>query len=317
MRIFRSLEEVPEDFGPSIVSVGNFDGVHCGHQLVLQEMIKQARATGTKAIVVTFDPHPVRILRPNAAPRLITPQPLKEKLLAQVGLDALLVIPFTRDFSLTSAADFARNILAGKLRAQEVHEGENFHFGHNAQGTLDRLTDYGREFGFGVRACTVMLIRGEPVSSSHIRGLIAAGKVSRARRLLSRNFSVTTVPNRGRGYGHKYTVPTINLGRYDELVPGNGVYLTRTRVGDEVFNSVTNVGIRPTFGDDQFAIETHLLDFHPLELGPHTEVEVSFLQWRRPEIKFPSVEALKHQIGKDVARAQRYFQLMEKTSAAK
>jgi riboflavin kinase/FMN adenylyltransferase len=162
-----------------------------------------------------------------------------------------------------------------------------------------------------------MLIRGEPVSSSHIRGLIAAGKVSRARRLLSRNFSVTTVPNRGRGYGHKYTVPTINLGRYDELVPGNGVYLTRTRVGNEIFNSVTNVGIRPTFGDDLFAIETHLLDFHPLELSPHTEVEVSFLQWRRPEIKFPSVEVLRQQIGVDVKRAQRYFQLLEKTSAAK
>jgi riboflavin kinase/FMN adenylyltransferase len=317
MRIFRALEEVPADFGPSIVSVGNFDGVHCGHQLVLKDMVKRARATGTKAIVVTFDPHPVRILRPDVAPRLITPQPLKESLLAGLGLDATLIIPFTRDFSLTSASDFAKNILAGKLRAREVHEGENFHFGHNAQGTLDRLTDYGREFGFGVKACPVMLIRGEPVSSSHIRGLIAAGKVSRARRLLGRNFSVTTIPNRGRGYGHKYTVPTINLGRYDDLVPGNGVYLTRTRVGNELFNSVTNVGIRPTFGDDLFAIETHLLEFHPLELNPHTEVEVSFLQWRRPEIKFPSVEALRTQIGKDVERAQRYFQLLEKTGAAK
>jgi riboflavin kinase/FMN adenylyltransferase len=317
MRIFRSLEEVPTDFGPSIVSVGNFDGVHCGHQLVLKEMVKRARATGTKAIVVTFDPHPVRILRPDVAPKLITPQALKESLLAQIGLDALLIIAFTRDFSLTSASDFAKNILAGKLRAQEVHEGENFHFGHNAQGTLTRLTDYGREFGFGVKACPVMLIRGEPVSSSHIRRLIAAGKVSRARRLLSRNFSVTTVPNRGRGYGSKYTVPTINLGRYDELVPGNGVYLTRTRVGNEIFNSVTNVGIRPTFGDDLFAIETHLLDFHPLELSPHTEVEVSFLQWRRPEIKFPSVEVLRQQIGVDIKRAQRYFQLLEKTSATK
>ncbi len=317
MRIFRSLEEVPADFGPSIVSVGNFDGVHCGHQLVLKEMVKRARNIAAKAIVVTFDPHPVRILRPDVAPRLITPQPLKEALLAQLGLDALLVVPFTRDFSLTSASDFARNILAGKLHAREVHEGENFHFGHNAQGTLDRLTDYGREFGFGVKACTVMLIRGEQVSSSHLRGLIAKGKVSRARRLLGRNFSITTIPNRGRGFGHKYTVPTINLGRYDELVPGNGVYLTHTRVGNELFNSVTNVGIRPTFGDDLFAIETHLLDFHPIDLSPHTEVEVSFLQWRRPEIKFPSIEILRQQIGKDIERAKRYFQLLEKTSAAK
>src|SRR5437016_4610946 len=171
MRIFRSLEEVPVDFGPSIVSVGNFDGVHIGHQLVLKEMVKRARTTGNKAIVVTFDPHPVRILRPDVAPKLITPQALKESLLADVGLDALLVIPFTRDFSLTSASDFAKNILAGRLRAQELREGENFHFGHNAPGTLERLTDYGREFRFGVKACKVTLIRVEPVSGSHIRGL--------------------------------------------------------------------------------------------------------------------------------------------------
>src|SRR5205807_8913521 len=163
-----------------------------------------------------------------------------------------------------------------------------------------------------VKSCTVMLIGGEPVSSSHIRGLIAAGKISRARRLLGRNFSVTTVPNRGRGYGHKYTVPTINLGRYDDLVPGNGVYLTRTRVDNEIFNSVTNVGLRPTFGDESFAIETHLLDFHPLDVTAQTEVEISFLKWRRPEIKFPSIEALKEQIGEDVRRAQRYFALVEK-----
>ena len=158
------------------------------------------------------------------------------------------------------------------------------------------------------------MIRGEPVSSSHIRGLISCGRVSRARRLLGRVFSICAAPGRGRGYGHKYTVPTINLSRYDELVPSDGVYLTRTRVGDEVFNSVTNVGNRPTFGDESFAIETHLLDFHPLEVTAQTEVEISFLRWRREEIKFPSVEALKQQIGKDVARAKKYFQLLARSS---
>lgn len=312
MKTFRSLDEFPSGFGPAIVSVGNFDGVHLGHQHVLQQVVERARATGSKSAIVTFDPHPLRILRPDAAPRLITPQKIKEALLAQAGVDALLVIPFTRDFSMTTPGDFARNILAGKLQAREVHEGENFHFGHKAEGDARRLVDFGRQLGFEVKTYSVRMIRGEPVSSSHIRELISAGKVSRARRLLGRIFSIVAAPGRGRGYGHKYTVPTINLTRYDELVPGDGVYLTRTRVGNETFNSVTNVGNRPTFGNESFAIETHLLDFHPLEVTAQTEVEISFLRWRRAEIKFPSIEALKSQIGKDVQRAQRYFQLLKR-----
>jgi len=312
MRIFRAVEEIPTDLGPTVVSVGNFDGVHCGHKQVLKEVVQRARAVGAKAVAVTFDPHPVRILRPDVAPKLITPQPRKEALLAECGLDALVVIPFTRDFSMTTAAEFARNILAGKLRAVEVHEGENFHFGHKAQGTTGRLAELGREFGFEVKSYPVMMLRGSPVSSSHIRELLASGKVSRARHLLGRVFSITATPGRGRGYGHKYTVPTINLSRYDELAPADGVYITRTRVDQETFDSVTNIGNRPTFGDDLFAIETHLLGFHPIAVTAQTEVEISFLRWRRPEIKFPSVEALKEQIGKDVRRAQRYFQLSAK-----
>lgn len=312
MRVFHSLEEIPTGFGPTIVSVGNFDGVHLGHQHVLQQVIQRARAAGSQAVVVTFDPHPLRILRPDVAPKLITPQPVKEKLLAQAGVDAILTIPFTRDFSMTTPEDFAHNILALKLCATEVHEGENFHFGHNAMGNARRLVDLGHEFGFAVKTYPVMMIRGESASSSHIRGLIAQGKVSRARHLLGRVFSISAVPGRGRGYGHKYTVPTINLSRYDELVPGDGVYFTRTSLGDETFNSVTNVGKRPTFGDELFAVETHLLDFHPVEVTAQTEVEISFLRWWRPEIKFSSIEALKEQIGKDVQRAKRYFGMLER-----
>jgi riboflavin kinase / FMN adenylyltransferase len=313
MRIFRSLEEVPADFGPAFVSVGNFDGVHCGHQHVLREVARRARQSGSKAIAVTFEPHPFRILRPDVVPRLITPLAKKEALLAQTGLDALLEIPFTRDFSMTSAEDFARNVLAGKLRAKEVHEGDNFRFGHNAEGNTEKLRELGRALGFEVEVCPVMMVRGIPVSSSQVRALLTAGKVSMARRLLGRVFSITGAPGRGRGYGHKYTVPTINLSRYDDLVPGDGVYFTRTRVDDETFHSVTNVGLRPTFGDESFAIETHLLDFHPIDVTAQTEVEISFLRWRRPEIKFPSIDALKEQIGKDVRRAQRYFGLIEKS----
>lgn len=312
MRIFRSLEEVPVDLGPTIVSVGNFDGVHCGHQQVIREVVRRARETGSQAVAVTFEPHPLRILRPDAAPRLITPLRRRELLLAQTGLDALLVISFTRDFSMTTAEEFARNILAGRLRAKEIHEGENFHFGHKAQGTTKNLSELGRELGFEVKAYPVMMVRGIPVSSSQIRALIGGGKVTQAQRLLGRVFSITGAPGRGRGYGHRYTVPTINLSRYDDLVPGDGVYFTRTRVDNKTFDSVTNVGMRPTFGDESFAIETHLLNFHPIDVTAQTEVEISFLRWRRPEIKFPSIDALKEQIGKDVKRAQRYFGLINR-----
>jgi riboflavin kinase / FMN adenylyltransferase len=312
MRIFRSIEEIPGDFGPTITTVGNFDGVHCGHQHVIAEVVRRARETASKAVAVTFDPHPLRILRPDAAPRLITPGPVKERLLGNTGLDALVVVPFTRDFSMTTADEFVRQILCNTLHAREVYEGENFHFGHKAQGTPQRLQEMGRELGFDVKVYPVLMLRGSRVSSSEIRNLLGLSKVSRARRLLGRVFSITAAPGRGRGLGHKYTVPTINLSRYDELIPGNGVYITRTRVGDETFESVTNVGNRPTFGEDSFAIETHLLNFHPLEVTAQTEVEIFFEHWRRPEIKFPSVDALREQIGKDVRRARRFFHLVSR-----
>jgi riboflavin kinase / FMN adenylyltransferase len=166
MKIYRSLQEIRDNLGPTIVTVGNFDGVHLGHQHVLKQVVERARASGCQAMVVTFDPHPLRILRPDVAPRLITPRDTKEALLAKSGVDALLSIPFTRDFSMTAPAEFARNILMARLRAREVHEGENFHFGHKAEGNAQRLQDFGREFGFAVTTYPVMMIRGEPVSSS-------------------------------------------------------------------------------------------------------------------------------------------------------
>ncbi len=171
------------------------------------------------------------------------------------------------------------------------------------------LAELGREMGFTVKIFDEMTLRGERVSSSQIRKLLSAGRVSRARHLLGRPFAILSTPGRGRGYGSKYTVPTINLSRYDELVPQDGVYITRTRVGQECFDSVTNVGNRPTFGADSFAIESHLLGFHPIELAAETEVEVFFLQRVREEIKFGSVDALREQIAKDVNRARRYFRL--------
>jgi riboflavin kinase / FMN adenylyltransferase len=308
MQIFHKLGDVPADFGPTVVSVGNFDGVHRAHRHVLAEIVQRAKASGAKSVAVTFEPHPMRILRPDHAPKLLTPTPEKLRLLASTGVDAVLLLPFTRDLSLMTPHQFAHEILKKRLHAREVHEGYNFHFGHKASGNIQKLRDLGREMGFEVHDYPEMRLRGEPVSSSHIRKLLAQGRVSRARHLLARPFNLLSTAGRGRGYGAKYTVPTINLARYEELVPRDGVYITRTRIGNgDCFDSVTNIGNRPTFGVDSFAIETHLLNFHPLALSADTEVELHFLDRLRDEIKFPSVEDLKQQIGLDVRKAQKYL----------
>jgi riboflavin kinase / FMN adenylyltransferase len=310
MQIFHKLDDIPAGFGPTIISVGNFDGVHRAHSHVLGQIVQEARQEGAKAMAVAFEPHPIRILRPDSGLKLLTPTPEKVRLLAACGLDAVLLLPFTRDLSLLTPRQFAERILKKQLHAREVHEGYNFHFGHKAAGDVNILADFGREMGFVVKTYQEMKLRGESVSSTRIRELLVEGRVSRARHLLGRAFAILSTAGRGRGYGSKYTVPTINLSRYEELVPRDGVYITRTRVGEECFDSVTNVGNRPTFVNESFAVETHLLNFHPVELTPETEVEIHFLDRLREEIKFPSVEALRQQIGRDVQKAQRYFRLL-------
>jgi riboflavin kinase/FMN adenylyltransferase len=310
MQVFHKLDDVPADFGPTLISVGNFDGVHRAHTHVLRQLVAGAREQKLRAMAVAFEPHPIRILRPDVGLKLLTPTPEKLRLLELSRLDAVLLLPFTRDLSLLTPRQFAERILKKKLHARQVHEGYNFHFGHQAAGDVGLLGELGRELGFGVKVYPEMKLRGEPVSSSHIRKLLNQGRVSRARHLMGRPFSILSTAGRGRGYGSKYTVPTINLSRYEELIPGDGVYITRTRVGEECFDSVTNVGNRPTFGADSFAVESHLLNFHAVELSPETEVEVYFLCRLRDEVRFPSVEALREQIGRDVKKAQRYFQLL-------
>ena len=313
MQVFHKLDDIPAGFGPTLVSVGNFDGVHRAHAHVLREIVSRAQECGAKSVAVTFEPHPARILRPESGLKLLSPTAEKLRLLSATGVDAVLLLPFGRDLSLLTPRQFADRILKKKLHAREVHEGFNFHFGHKAAGDTNMLAEFGREMGFEVKVYPEMTLRGESVSSSHIRKLVAEGRVSRARHLLARPFCILGTPGRGRGYGQKYTVPTINLARYEELVPKDGVYITCTRVGAETFESVTNVGNRPTFGAELFAVETHLLNFHPLDLTPETEVEICFLERIRDEIKFPSVDALREQISRDVKKARRYFHLLRGT----
>ncbi|HLH33307.1 MAG TPA: riboflavin biosynthesis protein RibF [Alloacidobacterium sp.] len=313
MQVFRALDEFPSDFGPTVIAIGNFDGVHCGHRWIIEHARSRARELGARCIAVTFDPHPVRVLRPAFAPKLITPMPERLRLLAETGLDATVVLPFTEAFSHMPAETFAGNVLRERLHAVEVHEGDSFRFGYQAQAGIAELIKLGEQFGFAVVAHHMRTVRGWPVSSSEIRQRIAAGDMTAARALLGRPFSILSTPASGRGIGTKETVPTINLAPYFELLPANGVYITRMKIGDGpdalTFNSVTNAGNRPTFGEPSFAVESHLLDFQPVLLSEDTPLELTFLKRIRAEQRFPSPEALKAQILRDVAYAMRYFHL--------
>lgn len=307
MRVFRSLEALPRDFGPTVISIGNFDGVHSGHRQVLGEVVRRANELKAKSVAVTFDPHPARVLRPESALLLITPNERKLELLEDTGIDAVVVVPFTPQFAQTPPDDFARGVVVERLRALEVHEGANFRYGRNAEGDVTRLGDFGAEFGFAVRVYRELKVRGDVVSSSRIRQLLREGKLSRANRLLGQPFALRGTPAKGRGYGTKYFVPTINLAPYLELLPQNGVYITRTWVGDEEFASATNVGLRPTMGDGTVVVETHLLDYRAIEINEGTSIEVEFLYRLRDEVKFETPEALKAEIVRDVERTRRYF----------
>jgi riboflavin kinase/FMN adenylyltransferase len=311
MKVFRKLDQIPRDFGRTVLTVGNYDGLHLGHRQILKQMVERARQLQARSVVLTFDPHPIRILRPREAPPLITPMPYKLRLLEETGLDAVVILPFTRDLSTMPPFEFAEQIIATALHAVEVHEGFNFRFGHRAEGDIERLREYGQRLGFTVHAYDALQWRGYLASSTQVRDLIASGNLGPARHLLDRPFRIYSNPGRGRGYGHKYTVPTVNLSRYDELVPKHGVYITQIALSGECFNAVTNIGNRPTFGAESFAIETHILNFHPIELTVETNVELTFLKRLRDEIKFPSVDALRDQISRDVHHARRYFELLK------
>jgi riboflavin kinase / FMN adenylyltransferase len=313
MQIFSSLTELPTDDGPAVVSVGNFDGVHLGHRFLLARVVERARELGARSVAVTFEPHPTQFLRPDASPPLITPS-LDERLalLATTGVDATLVIPFTAEFSENSAEDFVVDVLMHHLGAIEVHEGSNFRFGYRAKGDVNELRRLGDHHSFEVCVYDPLRVRGMDASSSRIRQLVSTGDIRHARWLLGRPFSILSTPAPGRGIGSRLTVPTINLAGYDGLVPAAGVYVTRMAIAagtpDELcFDSVTNVGTRPTFADASFAIESHLLDFRPIALDAVTPLRLTFLARLRDERQWPSPEALREQIGRDVAATRRYL----------
>ena len=314
-KVFGSLVEVPAGFGPSVAVIGNFDGVHLGHQQVLGAVTGEAKAKEFRSIAITFDPHPEQFLRPEKAAGLLTPIPERLRLLARTGVDAVLVLPFDEELSCLSARDCVREILVETLDVRSIHEGANFRFGHRAEAGVDELAAFGREFGFAVNVHEAVETHGLVVSSTAVRQAVSAGDMRRARWMLGHTFAICSTPAKGRGIGTKLLVPTINLAAYSGLVPAFGVYVTQLTIGERCFQSITNVGNRPTFGADSFAIESHLLNYNaddPVELTEQTPLELEFLLRLRPEVAWPSPEALKAQIFRDIERAKRFFRLIPK-----
>ena len=307
--VFRSLAEVPPNFGSTVAAIGNFDGVHCGHRAILSTAVAEAQAVGARAVAITFHPHPEQYLRPAQAPKLLTPIEERIRLLSATGVNAVLVLPFNAELAKMRARDFVQQVLVRTLHVRTLHEGGNFRFGSRAEAGVKELAEFGAEFGFALHVHPAFHVHGLEVSSSAVRELVAAGDMRRSRWMLGRPFAVLSTQARGRGVGARLLVPTVNLAAYDGLLPAFGVYVTQLTVAGRCFQAVTNVGNRPTFEGAGFGVETHILDFEPVSLDENTPLELEFLLRLRPEIEWPSPEALKEQIFKDVARAKRYFRL--------
>lgn len=308
MQVISDLDRLTPPLEVSVVTIGNFDGVHLAHQQLLKQVIDCARRSNAAAVAITFEPHPIKVLAPGRAPKILTTLARKAKLIENTGMDRVVVLPFTRELAHLSPADFVDKILRDRLRTVAAIVGPNFRFGYRQAGDVKTLTDLGRERGFEVEVVSYIEVRGQRVSSTRIRELLAMGRVHTAGRLLGRPFSNSGPIVRGRGVGRKQTVPTLNLSPVEEQHPSTGVYVTRTRLGSGQHESVTNIGYKPTFGDLDLSIETYLLNFQ----GDirQQEVEIEYLHRLRDEIKFQNPEILKMQIQEDVRRSRKFFRLL-------
>jgi riboflavin kinase / FMN adenylyltransferase len=289
----------------SVVTIGNFDGVHRGHQKILQGVVERAKRDDLLAAVLTFYPHPARVLRPDAAPGLLATLQQRLEAFNRAGIDAALVMRFDAELAKVSAEDFVQRFLVDAMRARAVLVGANFRFGHRQAGDVSLLTELGAQFGFEVEVVPPLVEDGIVVSSTAIRRAVREGRMEDAQKLLGRPFALDGEIRPGTGQGRKLVVPTLNLATEQEVLPKNGVYATETMVGDKVYRSATNVGVRPTFDGTRLAIESHLFDFDESLTGG--AMEVRFCKRLRDERKFSSPDELREQVLRDIDEAKGYF----------
>jgi len=292
----------------AVLSIGNFDGVHVGHQAVLRHVVERARALGATAAAMTLEPHPVKVLHPDRAPRLLTTLHQRLQLIARTGIDVTLVLPFTTTLSRMPAGEFIRSVLVERLEVREVYIGRNFRFGADRGGDVDLLVDAGAELGFAAAAAPIVEVAGGVVSSTRVREAVGEGSVGEAWRMLGRAPFVDGAVSLGKRFGRKLGFPTLNIEVENELTPAVGVYVTAVCLPSfgRWFPSVTNVGVRPTiYTNSGVTVESHLLDF---TADVYRErVRLCFLERLRDERLFPSPSHLMAQIRRDVAATRAWF----------
>jgi riboflavin kinase / FMN adenylyltransferase len=304
----RSIEEWRQHFDAreSVVTVGNFDGLHVGHQQILRDVVERAKQRHSLAAIITFDPHPLQFLRPENAPLLITTTAQRLAAFEQLGLDAALVLQFDASLARLTPEEFARQVLHDAVHAREILVGANFRFGHKHAGDVAQLKALGAQLGFAVDVVPPVEIDGSAVSSTRVREAVQQGRMDEAAKLLGRAFSLTGEIVAGAGRGAKIVFPTLNLAPDQQLLPARGVYATESIVGERPFPSVTNVGVRPTFNGSNITVESHLLDFS--DQVKSGRFEVRFLKHLRDERKFAGPEELREQIRRDIESARAYFE---------
>ncbi|HEX8853354.1 MAG TPA: bifunctional riboflavin kinase/FAD synthetase [Pyrinomonadaceae bacterium] len=305
MRLFHGTDNA-EIVRPTVLTLGVFDGLHLGHQLIVRTVVERARAVEAVPTVITFDPHPRAVLHPESAPPLLQTFDQKIEALGVLGVEQTIVVRFTPEFARLGAEDFLRDVVRERLHAKEVYLGCGFAFGRNREGNIDLLRAASERFGFHADEVPEVRLRGQRISSSRIRGLLSGGWVNLARRMLGRPYGVEGRVVRGFERGRTLGFPTANLQPRNRVIPRRGVYVTSTLVDGVWRRSVTNVGTRPTFdGDTETSVETYVMNWEGDLYGD--VVRVRFLRRLRDERKFASVDELKRQISHDTASAARYF----------
>lgn len=302
MLLITDLNKITNKFSNSIITLGNFDGLHLGHQELIKMVIKRAKETGSVSLVVTFRPHPLKILAPEKCPSLISIYEEKIRLFEKLGIDVLVKIPFTLAFSSITPRDFVKRILCGLLGAKEIFVGYNYRFGRGREGNIQKLKELGEEFGFKVIEVEQISLNGEVISSSKIRHLLKDGEVEYATRLLGRHYAITGIVIKGDGRGKDLGFPTANIAAKHAIIPADGVYAVRLFVRDKYYDGIANIGIRPTFNKKDPTTEVHVFDFNEDLYGE--EITVYFLQKIREEKKFMNADALIQQIKSDIATAK-------------
>ncbi|MGW0550044.1 bifunctional riboflavin kinase/FAD synthetase [Streptomyces altiplanensis] len=308
MQRWRGLEDIPQDWGRSVVTIGSYDGVHRGHQLIIGRAVERARELGVPSVVVTFDPHPSEVVRPGSHPPLLAPHHRRAELIAELGVDAVLILPFTQEFSKLSPADFIVKVLVDKLHARAVIEGPNFRFGHRAAGNVTFLAELGRTYDYEVEVVDLYVTGraggGEPFSSTLTRRLVAEGEVEGAAEILGRPHRVEGVVVRGAQRGRELGYPTANVETLPHTaIPADGVYAGWLTAEGEKMPAAISVGTNPQFDGTERTVEAYAIDRVGLDLyGLH--VAVDFLAYVRGQEKFDSIEALLEAIGADVKRSR-------------